>query len=487
MRLFLVIIAVAASLPGQPGIMFGQTVDRDSVAEGRERSRGLQTAWEYSPYAVSVWLAIDDPAELPEAAQAALCDQLSQLADAHIGAPWTLSARPVPASLRGELVASMDFLSAEVVFASEDNIEKTADKLMLIALARDDAQWRIAVRELDVATRQLSPAIARSAADDSALPQGVLQAVVDAFSPLVAVRRVEDDRVEGRLRAGGLADDKDSPILLSAGAPLVCVLRPEDRLGRARSGQVRVVPWTLLEVAQRDGAKVHCQVHSAQHKPLASRTSLRVKRFALAVRPAARPTELTLQTPGESATPLVDYELVEQDAKSQEVSLLGRTNQQGRVEIPPAAAPFRLLYVRHGDRVLARLPIIPGWQGQVTAPINSDDARLAAAAFIATLRQEIVDTVARRQILAARLQRRIAASELDDAQKLLTEFQRLPTPHDFASRLQTAKPQFAGGHPRGQEHIDKLFADASEALRQYLDPQELDRLETQLAQAKAAQ
>jgi hypothetical protein len=442
-----------------------------------------QKAWEFSPYAVGVWVAVDDPALVSGWTADQLYRRVDELAAAHVGAAWSLSATAAPPSLTGELVTRLESIDANQILADEKLIAGL-DKLMLVALARADDRWRIRVRELDLATRQLSPLLVRDTHSDESLPHELLRSIVSVFAPLAQIKHVDEKRVEARLRAAGLATDETSPVLVAAGAPLVPILRPEDRLGRARTEHVRPISWTVLEVKQRDGAKLQCLLHSAQHKPLAGRASLRVKRYALAVRPSARPSQLTLQTPGDAPRKLVDYELVEEDEKTKAITSLGRTDEQGRVTIAPTATPLRLIYLRHGDQLLARLPMIPGWQEQPIAHVNSDDTRLAAATFVATLKQEIIDTVARRQILAARLLRQVDRGELADARKLLEEFQRLPGPHEFAARVEGAKSQFPGSSPRAQERIDQLLAEAAEALRLYLDPKELDRLESQLAAAR---
>jgi hypothetical protein len=204
----------------------------------------------------------------------------------------------------------------------------------------------------------------------------------------------------------------------------------------------------------------------------------------LAVRAPPRATRILLRSTGEPAVPLADYELVEYDATANDVRPVVRTDALGGAEIAPDDRPWRLIYVRHGEQLLARLPIITGYEQEIVVPLADGDVRLRAEGFVAALKQEVVDTVARRQILAARLRQRLAAKQFDEAHKLLDELQHLTDANKFGQRLQTAQMKLVGENVRTQQHIDSLFRETRQSLARYLDPQEIERLETQLAEAR---
>lgn len=442
-----------------------------------------QSKWELTPYRVAIWIAVTDPADLSGEAEANLHREIAAHAGAHVGAPWTVEVESAPASLAGEIVVRLNQLSAEPTLST--NVSAMAlDKVMLVRLSRDDGLWRIAVREFDTQTYQLSPAVVQTAANQSQLAHGVLTAALKAFSPLVLLNKVDGQAAGGQLRAGALAIDEASPVLVEAGDVLIPVVRLNDRLGRSSPQSVRAVDWTLLEVEQRVGGKVQCKIHSARRNPLASRARLRLVRYALAVHPPPRGTTLVLQTPGDNPTPLVDYDIVEKDAATGAVRALGRSDSAGRMNVPWVDKPWRQLYVRHGDQLLARLPLASGWQERLIVPLSNDDTRLAAESVVSSLKQEVIDTVARRQIVAARFRGRLSAGEFDDAEKLLAEFRHLHDHREFKRRLAAAKADHIADNARAQQHIDALFAETLQVLRRYLDPQELQRMESQLAQAR---
>lgn len=441
------------------------------------------TQWEVAPYRVRAWIAVDDAAQLPRGRAEQIGRRTAQLAEAYMGAAWRVEIRAPPTSMRGELLVRHDTLRAGQILDREPRAAD-CDKLMLVVVRREASRWHVAVRELDIATRQLSPLAVDAAVDVRGLPRAIVRGIVAAFSPLVLLRRPEADVVEGRLRAGGLILSDESPLLVEKDTPLVPVLRVNDRLGRAEKDQVELVPWTVLQMESRDGAKLSCRIHSARARPLGTRSTLRLQRYALAVRTLKRPTRLVLTTPSEPSSPLVDYELVQREEASGGMVSLGRTDESGVVEIPPPDRPWRLLYIRHGGQLLARLPLVTGWRRELQVPLRSDDMRLEAEGFITAIKQEIVDAVARRQILAGQVRRRIADGQFDEAEELLLQFHKLDGRRDFQVRLQSAKAQMIADNARAQQHIDAMFTEAEQVLTRYLDPQQLDRLTAQLAQAQ---
>jgi hypothetical protein len=342
----------------------------------------------------------------------------------------------------------------------------------------------LAVRELDMTTRELGPGVYREAYSRRELAGDVLDALVSAFTPLVELERAKGNAIAGKLRAAALVDDEASPLVVAPGDPLAVVLRIDDRLGRTTSDQVYPLPLTVLSVSSRDGADITCEIHAATRHRLGARASFRLSRYALAVRPPRGPTRVVLQTPGDAGRPLPDYELVEEGAKGEGVRVVARSDAFGRAEIAAGDRPWRLLYVRHGEHLLARLPIITGRERELVVPLASNDVRLRAEGFVAALEQEVVDTVARRQILTARLRQKIAAKDYDAAQAVLEQLQGLTSSRDFNERLQAARAKYVGDSARSQQHIDDLFLTTRESLTRYLDPQEIERLQTQLAQAR---
>jgi hypothetical protein len=438
--------------------------------------------WAESPYRITAFVSTN-PGDFTAAERESLLREWSEQVATHCGAAWRFTAQSATPEMDGEIATRLDALDADAWTALVTDAV-SVDKHLLVRIVCDAGGHEIAVREFDFTTRQFGSVIRRRARGRPRVSQELLRAALDAFSPLIALQRATGDTVVGTVRAAALVDD-GSPLLVARGAPLISVIRVEDRLGRSRSEQITRLPLTVLEVTSVDAAEVTCKIHSATRHRLGARTSLRLARYGLAVRPSQRPTRIVLNSLSTTPQPLVDYELVEA-GETADPLVIGRTDFRGAVELAADRRSWRMIYVRQGDHLLARLPIIVGWEPEVTVSLPSNDVRLRAEGFAAALQEEVIDTVARRQILAARLKQRLAAGDYDDAEKILGQLQRLATSRQFEQRLQQARTQFVGENARVQQHIDALFLSTRQSLARYLDPKEIERYETQLAEARRA-
>ena len=451
------------------------------VLLGVLRTGAAQVSLEYKPYHIDVYIALENPADLPAAAQQRLAVQLGDLSTAHVGAPWTLQAQFASGALAGELVSLGEEVTAErLLELTPDDPQR--DKAFYVVMAKERSTWRVTIRELDFRTFRLSPATSEVRTSQSRLAAALLEKMTSIFTPLVMLDVAQRDVVTGTLQAAALITDPDSPAAITAGEPLLPVIRHNDRLGRATPQRVLAIPWTVLEVVSLEQQQVTCQIHSAHHGPLGRKGRLRLIRYAQLARYRAAPFELKLSSP--QGDPLADYEILVRETDESAPRRLARTNEQGIAELPASSQPWQMLYVRHGDRVLARLPMVAGASRQHVAELPSDDDRLAAAGFIAAFRQEVIDTLARRQILITRVRRRMFSGEFDQAQELLDQLRSLETADDFSDRLNDARRTLRADNARAQQSIHEMFQETEQMLKRYLDPDEVESLAQQLAAAQ---
>ena len=109
-------------------------------------------------------------------------------------------------------------------------------------------------------------------------------------------------------------------------------------------------------------------------------------------------------------------------------------------------------------------------------PLPDDDARLAAETLLASLREDLIDVVARRNILMARVRQKIKAKDFEAAQKLLGEINELPGHTQFSLEITTAARRMRSDDPQIQSRIDQLFQGTQAALAQYLDLRPISEL-----------
>jgi hypothetical protein len=151
----------------------------------------------------------------------------------------------------------------------------------------------------------------------------------------------------------------------------------------------------------------------------------------------------------------------------------------------PLNVPLVLLYVKNGETLLARLPIVVGLQPLYVAEVPDDSRRLEAEAFLRGLQSEVVDLVALRQVAAARVRLRMEEGKLDQAKLLVDELRQLKDYEKMARDLDNVQRQVldpASGPltPVAQLRIEKMFQQTRELLQKYLQNDLVQKVEKEL-------
>ncbi|MCH2131360.1 MAG: hypothetical protein MK179_19630 [Pirellulaceae bacterium] len=461
-------------------------------------SAQAQTSWEVTPYDIEVCFALDAVPELQAHALLRLQTAITQGASVLVGPAWTVSSAVVPEILTQACLYRLDELSvADVEKCYASCLER--DKVYFVAIRSNGFGFELNVRELDCCARMWARSVSRQVGHSDHLPTAVVDAVVDAFSPLAQIgKSVDEDDRPGvpkkkfivRFRAGALVNRKDSPVLVAPDVVLQPVLRRNDRLGRPKPGGVKPVPWTYLTLLEGTGSERIANVHSGKRSPISGRISRRVDRLALAVHPSSLPTRLYLRARDAQQRALAGYEIYsrkpEQDL-SEPSEFVGRSDLNGKIDIPQSDRPLRILYVKNGGELLARLPILPGLYPEQTVSMFDDRLRLEAEGFVRGLQGNLVDRVVEREILVARIRRRIEAGKIDEARSLLAELRSLRLPSHLAMDLANARQELIiKANARTQAKINDVFADTEKQLREYEDARDVEQLTVELNAAAQA-
>ncbi|MCO6455792.1 MAG: hypothetical protein J5I93_10895, partial [Pirellulaceae bacterium] len=165
---------------------------------------------------------------------------------------------------------------------------------------------------------------------------------------------------------------------------------------------------------------------------------------------------------------------------------LGRSDWRGMVEVPSGDFPVRLVYVKNGGRLLARLPIVPGLEPQMQVDLMNDDLRLEAEAFIAGVRSKIMDLVARRAVLSARIRGRIQENKLSEAEEMMAELRGLESRRDISGMLDQQQQRFSTVDRVMQRKIDILFSDTRELIAKFLKDDDVDKLAQEIRAGQGA-
>ena len=458
-----------------------------------------QATWEYSPYRVQAWIAVERSPLLSSKLVEELGPALTTGTWAAAEYGWQLSVEAAPGPLQSELLQRMDSLTFEALLDANGKTP-ACDKLFLIAVREHDSELEATVREWDLPTRVGGETVRLRTFQPEVLPELVLKGVLDAFRPLVKIERVEGKNIVARLRAGGLITSEDSPLKLNPGALLHPVIRRNQRNGEPLPNGILTPAWTYLETKSRENSVLQCSLQTGFAGVVPAKGGPRVERLALAVKRNYPSTLITILSRKDSvpadanaskrakavSRPLADYEIYAKEPGSENTISLGLTDWQGRVRLEQDEHALRLLYVRNGSQFLARLPVVVGHLPELSIEVFDDDPRLYAETKIRSLQSRMMDIVVRREILTARLRAGIKKGAFEEANKLLAEFRALPQRMQLQRELEDERLRMANVPGLTGKRISALFVEGNRLLTKFLDPDTANQLAKELAEAQRA-
>ena len=139
----------------------------------------------------------------------------------------------------------------------------------------------------------------------------------------------------------------------------------------------------------------------------------------------------------------------------------------------PLNYPLIQIYIKNGNTVLARLPMVPGLQPIETAELNDDSRRLQAEAFLNGFSGDLVSIIGLRQIFAARIKLNLKEKKVKDASRNLSKMRQIQTYEEKSSELEAIlrdmydkkRGEVAFGQKR---QMDRMFKTVSDMLQQFL-------------------
>ncbi|MCA9177871.1 MAG: hypothetical protein KDB14_25565 [Planctomycetales bacterium] len=526
-RLLLVLALLIGAVPA-----FGQSGDGTSkpsegepekTSESDEPKAEKPKAWQYSPYRIQVWVAMDFDGRLTPSLLANIRERVIAGSEAAAFATWLVEVDAVPdAHLRADVLGGLETLTPNQFHAlagfntirvaepgqppsrrttrgkeeeQEEEAEKWAvspnaellrnainahDKIVLIAIRAGELGYEVVGREVDVPTRHIGLPRQRVTRQRETIADHVFQILFDAFRPIVRIDKVSANgkEVDGMIRAGGLVEGPESPSAVDVNHSLVPVVRNNDRLGQPKEfNGIRATEWSYLQVTERNGEDVKMALHSALRGPLGGRGGSRVQKFALLVRPRANVTRVRLVSKTRQR-PLGGYEIFSRHLTDKDDSVyIGLTNWNGEIDVEQQGdVPLRLLYIKNGGSLLAGIPLLAGHLETTEAEMRDDETRLQAEAFIRSVQNNILDTVAQRQMIRDRINKAVDEGNTDFAKKQLAQYRTLTTLPAVLDLLNRRKRDMSTPDAHMQRSIDVMFEDTQQLAVQYLD----EKLEAEL-------
>ncbi|MEN0109934.1 MAG: hypothetical protein AAF805_04355 [Planctomycetota bacterium] len=412
--------------------------------------------WASRPYDVSIVLEADTPDASPER----LAEAVALRLDRRVRPFWTTT----------------------VALAGDGNRpSRVADKVIAVSVRRDSAGgYCVSASERDAILSVQGPEIERVVTGSAELPEAVVEASLAAFRPVAQYDR--DPENPGRVRLAFRA--AELPAAITAGPPSERLLTPYVVRRREGEGPTATrAAWTYLLIDSSDG--VSARVVSHTRRPFRSGRRGRVERLAIATRSSTehRETLLRLHKHDDPSTPLPGYQVFVGAVGDRTPRPVGFTDRRGELEVTSSS---RLAWatVRCGEVTVAMTPFAPGVDRELVLPLLDERPRLRAEATLSALREELIDTVARKKILAGRVRKAIADGRLPDARRELDAIEGLPGPTAFARRIDAAERSSSAKHPIARQRLEKLFANTRTVLSKALDPRETRELAIAVARAE---
>ena len=476
-----------------------------SMAEGTQSivPKIRLRAWELRPYQVLVWICHDGSPRML-AIEATLQRELIRRSELTDPSGWLVYTQLAPPRWRSRLMKHIQHPEVLTGLAESAELEN-ADKLVVVAIQDDGGRFKIDVREWDVLTQQWGARVERETARSHELDSVVYDGIKKAFMPLARVDRVsEEGEVFMRARAVNscvravqesdgqwvLETIENSPVWVRPDDRFLPVIRRVDKYGNL--AKLEPIDFTFLTIDEQDGFQIKCSIQSYHRAPLSGRTSRRLQKLALVIRPPESPTVLTLVSKDDETHVLAGYEIwSRQPGQPKEIpsEFLGMTDWRGKFEIPPNPEGLRLIYVKRGTRFLKKLPIIPGLYPELTTTIPDDETRLYAQGIIAGFQTEILNLVAQRHLYEAEIEVAIKNKNWDEASELLQRYQSLTSPQELKNRMADEETRLKGrtSDKRELDSIASMFSSLREALSRYLSETKEPRLREQLQNARRAE
>lgn len=394
---------------------------------------------ELRPYAIRAWLTVDPGARLAPGDRDRLVADWIELTGRFVGEPWAIEPVDDPGPLLG---LRPDDLTAEQVAGAVEGADK--GWFLHVGGADEGGGWVLSGREFDARTRRLGPPYRQSAPYRRDAPRALYLLCRRVFAPVAEVVRAPGGAT---LRVQGAA----LPVADPAGAVVApgAVFRPywvflePDRAVRG----IREIPHTYLRARQVRGGTVDCDVISGLRRPLPKQVSGLYELVALGTRPSSRPTrfEFLARRPGDQKlVPVPGAVLQTRAYPDGTVREVGTTGRDGTISLP-ADYSDGLVIVRllaGGVEPLREIPVLPGETDEVlTLPVEPRPLAVALEYRLKAIQDDLVDLIARRGRLEARLASRAEGMAWDEVKTLLDEFAQLPAQSTFRGRVEQLRAE----------------------------------------------
>lgn len=406
------------------------------IARGQEPA---PTPIELRPYSIRVWLGSDGSARLTAEDRARFLSSWRELVGRFVGPAWSVEIRPDAGPLIGR---SVERLTAEDVAGPVDGADK--GWFLQVAAAESGPGWALSGREYDAATRQLGSIHRRPAPHPRDAPRSLFELTLRVFAPLAEVVR-QGDSVTLKVQGAALASADPRGAIVAPGSvfrPFWILLNPDESIKG-----VRPIHYTYLRVSGEPTVPAPVDVVSGLRRPLPQQVAGRYRLMALGSRAASVPTRLrfyVVRKEDDARIPYPGAVLTASAFPDGSPRVVGTTGREGEITLPPDFSDglVRLQLLGGGVEPLREIPILPGeTEEEIALPVEPRPDAVALQYRLKAIQDDIVDLIARRGRIEARLEARAEGQQWEEVKALLEEYLKLPARSGFEQRVADLKQE----------------------------------------------
>lgn len=441
------------------------------------------------PCRVQIRVGFDTDPFLAKVERQQFLDDLAAHASRWIGDLWQVEIVPEPQLSPGtsfvlERMTAADFQQRYASHA------KNVDKVFLLTLETVGAGYRLAAREWDVPTQQFSPMRAQTTYIEPAIAATAFQVLHDVYRPIVKVEVIKngnDQQVKLRAFGGDFVPPDPNWLPLRSGSVFEGYTRVLDKEKVVQ--RIQSIPWSYITVGKIIRGVAETSIVSALGKPFFGQKR-RSEQVALEIRRQYPVTALKLTTRGSNPRPQtgLEVEIVRGTAAKTEVVFRGLSNRLGVVQIPvdlKAENPQVWLVIRSSLVPLAKIPYIPGIHAQDELQLPDDTLRLKVEGELTLMQADIVDSVARREVMRATAAGQRKSVNVQKLDQMIAELNAMPTGDMFSAQLSalqvSSTAQAKARRDRiAETRINKLCKETAELISKHMAPERISAIHEEL-------
>ena len=391
------------------------------------------------------------------------------------------------------------------------NLLRKLDKIYATSLRYENGVYELGVAEFDTNARVRVLTAKRSFRNLETLPAQIFSCLKEVFSPIAQVdyNGVTDGKTARiKIRAAAMVADVEagSPIMMQKGDVLRPVVRKNDRSTQAPEYDgVIEVTWTYMYIndltVQEDedlgvlrtngnGKGQVISTFTMLRNPIAARRNTLQEKYGLLVRPVQESSLLKIVANDRENYTLQGYNVyakspkIDPEAEGDAPTLLiGQTDWRGAIEVTQdifqnqGTTKLVVIYVRNGQQVLARLPIVPGYRALEEVKLPNDDYRLQYEAFFVGFQNSILDYTVQQAVYKIRIEHHINKDEEEKARKLLKELSKVPSAvalNDVLSKREASLQDDPNIDANTKRKIEGMFEKTRKLINEYLQGNDVE-------------